>query len=132
MGVYFWIESNPRIGKRALHTGLQGSFLLASSILYGSLLVHHEYLDTDVATKNILERRLAFQRITTVAFYALWGINIIDAQRSWQIEQQSRNDVERVEYVSILEQKQRRYFLSVNNPKSALCHLESKCYTGSG
>ena len=93
VGIYFWVEPKPRIGKKILHTGIQGSFFLASSILYGSLLAHHEYLDSDVATKEILERRLAFQRITTVAFYALWGINIIDAQRSWQIDQQDQKDI---------------------------------------
>ena len=48
------------------------------------------YLESDTQEKEVLERRLASQRITTVAFYALWGINIIDAQRSWQIAQQEQ------------------------------------------
>ena len=90
IGTYFWLEKDSRLTKRFLHTGLQGGFLLASSILYASLLVNHEYLESDNQTKEILERRLAWQRVTTVAFYALWGINIIDAQRSWQITQQEQ------------------------------------------
>ena len=90
IGTYFWLEKDSRLGKRFLHTGLQGGFLLTSSILYASLLVNHEYLESDNKTKEILERRLAWQRVTTVAFYALWGINIIDAQRSWQITQQEQ------------------------------------------
>ena len=90
IGTYFWLEKDSRLSKRFLHTGLQGGFLLTSSILYASLLINHEYLESDMQEKEVLERRLAWQRITTVAFYALWGINIIDAQRSWQIAQQEQ------------------------------------------
>lgn len=90
IGTYFWLEKDSRLSKRFLHTGLQGGFLLTSSILYASLLINHEYLESDTQEKEVLERRLAWQRITTVAFYALWGINIIDAQRSWQIAQQEQ------------------------------------------
>ena len=97
IGTYFWLEKDSRLSKRFLHTGLQGGFLLTSSILYASLLINHEYLESDTQEKETLERRLAWQRITTVAFYALWGINIIDAQRSWQIAQQEQRKKSQIE-----------------------------------
>jgi len=84
-GVYFLKQESPNSGRKLLYTFGETVLLTTSTVLFISLMRDHSHFDNDLDKKAQLENRMLWQRSTTVAFYTLWAINIIDSQRQWQL-----------------------------------------------
>ena len=66
-------------------TSLQIGAATMSITTYVQLSNDHSYTRGDQTKKNMLDRRLTIQRVSTVAFYSLWAASVFDAQRHWNL-----------------------------------------------
>ena len=88
-GVYHFRYGRP--GRGALYLGLQGSFLAAEAVLWGSLLTDRTYREGDEAERQRLTRNRTLTGVAAVGYWGTWVASMLDANAHWrQVEGPNR------------------------------------------
>lgn len=88
-GVYHFRYGRP--GRGALYLGLQGSFLAAEAVLWGTLLTDRTYREGDEAERQRLTRSRTLTGVAAVGYWGTWVASMLDANAHWrQVEGPNR------------------------------------------